>query len=47
MWAQVLLDRHGVVTRFTALAEGYPGGFTSLYPVFSHLDGLCHTYVSP
>lgn len=38
MWAQILLDRHGVVTRLTALAEGYPGGFTALYPVFSHLE---------
>ena len=37
-WAGLLLDRHGVVTRSTALAEGYPGGFTTLYPVFSHLE---------
>ena len=37
-WAEVLLDRHGVVMRSTALAEGRPGGFTSLYPVFSHLE---------
>jgi ATP-dependent Lhr-like helicase len=37
-WAQLLLDRHGVVTRPTALAEGYPGGFTALYPVLSHLE---------
>ena len=37
-WAELLLDRHGVVTRSTALAEGYPGGFTTLYPVFSHLE---------
>jgi ATP-dependent Lhr-like helicase len=34
----LLLDRHGVVTRSTALAEGYPGGFTTLYPVFSRLE---------
>lgn len=37
-WAQLLLDRYGVVTRSTALAENYPGGFTGLYPVFSHLE---------
>lgn len=37
-WAQLLLDRYGVVTRSTAIAEGYPGGFTTLYPVFSHLE---------
>lgn len=37
-WGQLLLDRYGVVTRNTALSENYPGGFTSLYPVFSHLE---------
>ncbi len=37
-WAQLLLDRHGLVTRTTVLAEGYPGGFSSLYPVLSHLE---------
>ena len=37
-WAQLLLERNGVVTRQTALAEGYPGGFTNLYPVFSRLE---------
>ena len=37
-WAELLLDRHGVVTRSTALAEGYPGGFSALYPVYSHLE---------
>jgi ATP-dependent Lhr-like helicase len=37
-WAELLLDRHGVVTRPTVLAEGFPGGFTALYPVFSHLE---------
>lgn len=37
-WAHLLLDRHGVVTRSAILAEGYPGGFNSLYPVFSHLE---------
>ncbi|HZD21821.1 MAG TPA: DEAD/DEAH box helicase [Acidimicrobiia bacterium] len=37
-WANLLLDRHGVVTRGIVLAEGFPGGFTALYPVFSHLE---------
>ena len=37
-WAELLLDRHGLVTRATVLAEGYPGGFSALYPVFSHLE---------
>jgi len=37
-WADLLLDRHGVVTRRTVLAEGFPGGFSALYPVFSHLE---------
>ena len=29
--AEVLLDRHGVVTRAAVLAEGVPGGFTAVY----------------
>lgn len=37
-WAEVLLDRYGVVTRSTVLSEGYPGGFSTLYPVFSHME---------
>ena len=37
-WAELLLDRHGVVTRGTVLAEGIPGGFSALYPVYSHLE---------
>ncbi|MDX1467912.1 MAG: DEAD/DEAH box helicase [Acidimicrobiia bacterium] len=37
-WAEVLTGRHGVVTRATVLAEGYPGGFSALYPVFSLLE---------
>jgi ATP-dependent Lhr-like helicase len=36
-WAHLLLDRYGLVTRSAILAEGYPGGFSALYPVFSHL----------
>lgn len=38
MWAQILLDRHGVVTRSTVLSENYPGGFSALYPVYGHLE---------
>ncbi|HJQ78059.1 MAG TPA: DEAD/DEAH box helicase [Acidimicrobiia bacterium] len=37
-WAELLLDRHGVVTRSTVLAEGFPGGFSVLYPIYSHLE---------
>ncbi|MFP3881325.1 MAG: DEAD/DEAH box helicase [Actinomycetota bacterium] len=37
-WAELLLDRHGVVTRRTVLAEGFPGGFSALYPVYRHLE---------
>jgi ATP-dependent Lhr-like helicase len=37
-WAHLLLDRHGIVTRTSILSEGYPGGFSALYPVFSHLE---------
>lgn len=37
-WARLLLERHGVVTRRTALVEGVPGGFTTLYPVYRHLE---------
>jgi ATP-dependent helicase Lhr and Lhr-like helicase len=39
-WAQLLLERHGVVSRPVALAESYPGGFSALYPVFSHLEEI-------
>jgi len=36
--AQQLLSRHGLVTREVAQAEGLPGGFSSLYPVFRSLE---------
>ncbi|MGH8944766.1 MAG: DNA glycosylase AlkZ-like family protein, partial [Acidimicrobiia bacterium] len=39
-WAELLLDRHGVVTRSTVLSEGYPGGFSALYPVYVHLEEI-------
>ncbi len=38
--AEVLLDRHGVVTRDTVLGEGVPGGFSGLYPVFTALEDV-------
>ena len=37
-WSELLLDRYGVVTRTTVLSEGYPGGFSALYPVLSHME---------
>jgi ATP-dependent Lhr-like helicase len=33
-----LLERHGVLTREAALAEGVPGGFASTYPVLKALE---------
>jgi ATP-dependent Lhr-like helicase len=39
-WAELLLDRYGVITRSTVLAEGYPGGFSALYPVYSRLEEI-------
>lgn len=37
-WAELLLDRYGVLTRATVLSESYPGGFAALYPVLSHME---------
>jgi ATP-dependent Lhr-like helicase len=36
--AQQLLSRHGLVTREVAQAEGLPGGFSAVYPVFRSLE---------
>ena len=36
--ADLLLERHGVVTRGAAMAEGVPGGFAAVYPVLSALE---------
>jgi ATP-dependent helicase Lhr and Lhr-like helicase len=33
-----LLERHGVLTREAALAEGVPGGFAAVYPVLRALE---------
>ena len=38
--AKTLLNRHGVVGRDTVLAEGVPGGYAGLYPVFAALEGI-------
>ena len=35
--AHQLLDRYGIVTRETALGEGYKGGFAGVYPVLKML----------
>jgi ATP-dependent Lhr-like helicase len=41
--AGLLLDRHGVVTRGAAQAEGFPGGFQAAYRVLAEFEraGLC------
>src|SRR4051794_3970079 len=41
--AELLLERHGIVTREHVLAEGIPGGFSSLYDALSDLEtlGVC------
>ncbi|HEX5936606.1 MAG TPA: DEAD/DEAH box helicase [Actinomycetota bacterium] len=36
--ARQLIDRHGVVTREAVLAEGLPGGFAGIYPVFRAME---------
>jgi ATP-dependent Lhr-like helicase len=38
--AEVLLERYGIVTRETVLAEGVPGGFAGLYSELSNLETL-------
>jgi ATP-dependent Lhr-like helicase len=38
--AELLLERYGVVTRETVLAEGVPGGFSSLYGELANLETL-------
>jgi ATP-dependent Lhr-like helicase len=36
--AELLLERHGVVTRGAVAAEGPPGGFAGVYPVLAALE---------
>jgi ATP-dependent helicase Lhr and Lhr-like helicase len=38
--AELLLERHGIVTREQVLAEGIPGGFSSLYDQYAALETL-------
>jgi ATP-dependent helicase Lhr and Lhr-like helicase len=38
--AEILLERYGIVTRETVLAEGIPGGFASLYGELANLETL-------
>ena len=38
--AEIMLERYGIVTRETVLAEGVPGGFSSLYGELSNLETL-------
>jgi ATP-dependent Lhr-like helicase len=38
--AELLLERYGIVTRETVLAEGIPGGFSTLYPELVNLETL-------
>jgi ATP-dependent Lhr-like helicase len=38
--AELMLERYGIVTRETALAEGVPGGFAALYGEMSNLEML-------
>ena len=37
---EIMLERYGIVTRETALAEGVPGGFASLYGELANLETL-------
>jgi ATP-dependent Lhr-like helicase len=39
-WAELLLERHGILTRELVRAEGYPGGFAALYPTLAALETL-------
>ncbi|MDT5040389.1 MAG: ATP-dependent helicase Lhr and Lhr-like helicase, partial [Actinoplanes sp.] len=36
--ADLLLERHGVVTRGAVMSEGVPGGFAAVYPVLAALE---------
>jgi ATP-dependent helicase Lhr and Lhr-like helicase len=38
--AELMLERHGIVTRETAIAEGVPGGFASIYGELQNLELL-------
>ncbi len=38
--AELMLERHGIVTRETAIAEGIPGGFSAIYGELQNLELL-------
>jgi ATP-dependent Lhr-like helicase len=38
--AEILVDRHGVLTRSAVLSEGVPGGYAAVYPALSDLETL-------
>ena len=38
--AELMVERHGILTRPAALAEGVPGGFAALYPALADLETL-------
>lgn len=37
-WAELLLERHGILTRAGARGENVAGGLNTLYPVLDHLE---------
>ncbi len=41
--AELLVERHGVLTRSATLAEGVPGGYAAVYPALSDMEtlGMC------
>jgi ATP-dependent Lhr-like helicase len=39
-WAELLLERYGIVTRELVRAEGIAGGFAALYPALSALETI-------
>ncbi len=39
-WAELLLERHGIVTRELVRAEGIAGGFAALYPALATLETI-------
>ena len=39
-WAELLLERYGILTRELVRAEGVPGGFAALYPALSALETI-------
>jgi ATP-dependent Lhr-like helicase len=40
MLAELLVERHGVLTRSAVLSEGVPGGYAAVYPALADLETL-------